>query len=69
MDNSATPLAGRTALVTGISRRRGIGYAVARKLASLGANIVIQHYQRHDDGQSIASAVPIPHGTLAAPPN
>ncbi|WP_430645103.1 SDR family oxidoreductase [Agromyces sp. GXS1127] len=42
------PLAGRTALVTGVSRRRGIGYAVATKLAELGASIVVHHFRPHD---------------------
>ncbi|WP_166996712.1 SDR family oxidoreductase [Paramicrobacterium fandaimingii] len=51
MDHTSAPLSGTTALVTGVSRRRGIGYAVSRKLASLGANIVIQHYRRHDEDQ------------------
>lgn len=42
------PLLGQTALVTGVSRRRGIGFAIAIKLASLGANLVIHHYRPHD---------------------
>lgn len=42
------PLLGKTALVTGVSRRRGIGFAVAGKLASLGASIVIHHHRPHD---------------------
>lgn len=42
------PLTNKTALVTGVSRRRGIGFAVAQKLASLGANVVIHHYRPHD---------------------
>ena len=42
------PLAGKTALVTGVSRRRGIGFAVARKLASLGASVFVQHFRLHD---------------------
>jgi 3-oxoacyl-[acyl-carrier protein] reductase len=42
------PLLGQTALVTGVSRRRGIGYAVAREFASLGASIVIHHHRPHD---------------------
>lgn len=42
------PLAGKTALVTGVSRRRGIGFAVARGLAALGANVVIHHHRAHD---------------------
>ncbi|MGI6877966.1 SDR family oxidoreductase [Microbacterium sp. gxy059] len=45
------PLRDQVALVTGVSRRRGIGYAVARKLASLGASIVIQHHRPHDADQ------------------
>lgn len=43
------PLAKKSALVTGVSRRRGIGFAVATKLASLGANIFIHHYRPHDE--------------------
>jgi NAD(P)-dependent dehydrogenase (short-subunit alcohol dehydrogenase family) len=35
----ALPLFGRTALVTGASRRRGIGFTVATSLASLGASV------------------------------
>ncbi|CAM3424707.1 3-ketoacyl-ACP reductase [Isoptericola cucumis] len=42
------PLAGRTALVTGVSRRRGIGYAVACELASRGASVFTHHYAPHD---------------------
>ena len=42
------PLAGRTAIVTGVSRRQGIGYAVARRLAALGAGVVVQHHRAHD---------------------
>ncbi|WP_084040262.1 SDR family oxidoreductase [Demequina sp. NBRC 110053] len=42
------PLAGRTALVTGVSRRRGVGFAVARRLLTDGASVAIQHYQPHD---------------------
>ncbi|WP_221620228.1 SDR family oxidoreductase [Arachnia propionica] len=43
------PLTGRTALVTGVSRRRGIGFAVATKLASLGASMFIHHHRPHDE--------------------
>ncbi|KJL19800.1 Glucose 1-dehydrogenase 2 [Microbacterium azadirachtae] len=46
--SSFLPLRGRTALVTGVSRRRGIGFAVANKLASLGANVVIHHFRPDD---------------------
>lgn len=49
--HSPRPLRGRTALVTGVSRRRGIGYAVALKLAELGAHVVIHHHREHDLAQ------------------
>jgi 3-oxoacyl-[acyl-carrier protein] reductase len=42
------PLDGRTALVTGVSRREGIGFAIATRLAMLGARIVVQGYAQAD---------------------
>jgi 3-oxoacyl-[acyl-carrier protein] reductase len=45
------PLRGRVALVTGVSRRVGIGYAVARRLAALGASLFLHHYAPHDREQ------------------
>ena len=45
------PLRGRVALVTGVSRRVGIGYAVARRLAALGASLFLHHYAPHDRDQ------------------
>ena len=44
-------LHGKTALVTGVSRRKGIGYAVAVRLAELGASVFIQHFAPHDLSQ------------------
>ncbi|MFE7133897.1 SDR family oxidoreductase [Streptomyces sp. NPDC057638] len=43
------PLRGRTALVTGASRRGGIGYAVARRLAAYGASVYLHHHVPHDE--------------------
>jgi 3-oxoacyl-[acyl-carrier protein] reductase len=45
------PLAGRTALVTGVSRPKGIGYAVALRLARLGASVAVHHFAPHDAEQ------------------
>lgn len=45
------PLAGRAALVTGVSRRAGIGYAVASRLAAMGASLVVHHHSAHDAEQ------------------
>jgi 3-oxoacyl-[acyl-carrier protein] reductase len=45
------PLAGRAALVTGVSRRAGIGYALARRLRELGADVVVQGFPPHDAAQ------------------
>ena len=45
------PLAGRTVLVTGVSRRIGIGHAIACRAAGYGASIVAHHYRPHDVSQ------------------
>src|SRR6516164_3129953 len=45
------PLRGRVAVVTGVSRRAGIGYAIARRLAALGASLFLHHYAPHDRSQ------------------
>lgn len=45
------PLHGQTALITGVSRRAGIGYGVALALADLGANVFLHHFRAHDVDQ------------------
>ncbi|WP_232022990.1 SDR family oxidoreductase [Actinomyces viscosus] len=45
------PLAGRTVLVTGVSRRVGIGHAIACRAADYGASVVAHHYRPHDASQ------------------
>jgi len=51
MTSAPASLQSKTALVTGVSRRKGIGYAVACRLAEEGANVFIQHFAPHDAQQ------------------
>ncbi len=51
MSEAGSPLAGRGALVTGVSRRAGIGPAVARRLGELGASVFVQGFTPHDASQ------------------
>src|SRR5690554_220329 len=45
------PLSGRTAVVTGVSRHQGIGFAIAARLASMGASLFVHHFAPHDAEQ------------------
>jgi 3-oxoacyl-[acyl-carrier protein] reductase len=45
------PLRGRVAVVTGVSRRIGIGHAIALRLAAAGAGLFLHHYAPHDEEQ------------------
>lgn len=51
LSQSNLPLAGRTAVITGVSRRKGIGFAIASRLANMGASLFLQHYAPHDADQ------------------
>jgi hypothetical protein len=42
------PLDGRVALVTGVSRRQGIGFAIARRLLLDGASVFVSGWEPHD---------------------
>ena len=44
----AAVLKGRVALVTGVSRRKGIGFAIAQRLATLGADVFIHSFSPYD---------------------
>jgi 3-oxoacyl-[acyl-carrier protein] reductase len=46
----------RVAVVTGVSRRQGIGFAIARRLLADGCNVVIHSWAPHDDEQAWAPA-------------
>jgi 3-oxoacyl-[acyl-carrier protein] reductase len=41
----------RVAVVTGVSRRRGIGFAIARRLLGDGLNVIIHSWAAHDAEQ------------------
>lgn len=45
------PLTGRVVVVTGVSRRVGIGHATACRAAAWGAHLVCHHYAPHDNAQ------------------
>ncbi|NYJ65251.1 NAD(P)-dependent dehydrogenase (short-subunit alcohol dehydrogenase family) [Pseudoclavibacter chungangensis] len=45
------PLRGRRVLVTGVSRRAGIGYATACRPAAYGASVFCHHHAPHDAEQ------------------
>jgi 3-oxoacyl-[acyl-carrier protein] reductase len=45
-------LAGRTALVTGVTRRAGIGAAIARELSAAGARLFVTFFRRYDEQQA-----------------
>jgi 3-oxoacyl-[acyl-carrier protein] reductase len=51
----AGDLSGRVALVTGVGRKRGIGSAVCRALASRGAGVAFSYWRDYDRGMSLAS--------------
>jgi len=44
-------MAGRVAVVTGVSRQAGIGFAIARDLLRAGANVLIHSWSAHDAAQ------------------
>ena len=46
-------LTGRVAVVTGASRRQGIGAAICRALASHGADVLFTHWQPYDQTQPL----------------
>jgi 3-oxoacyl-[acyl-carrier protein] reductase len=46
-----TSVAGKVAIVTGVSRRAGIGFAIAREFLAAGARVLVQSYARHDAEQ------------------
>jgi 3-oxoacyl-[acyl-carrier protein] reductase len=48
LESQSKPLAGRVALVTGVSRRQGIGAGLARRLLADGASVLASGWEPHD---------------------
>jgi 3-oxoacyl-[acyl-carrier protein] reductase len=44
-------LTGRVAVVTGVSRRAGIGFAIAQRLLAAGASVLVHSWSAHDAAQ------------------
>jgi enoyl-[acyl-carrier protein] reductase III len=51
----SAPLAGKVALVTGAAR--GIGRAIAQKLAQGGADVAVNYYNSHDEAESLCAEI------------
>jgi 3-oxoacyl-[acyl-carrier protein] reductase len=61
---SSGDLRGRVALVTGVGRRRGIGSAICRELASRGADVVLSYWKPYDREMPWASDEDEPEALL-----
>lgn len=48
MEHQINSLNGRVALVTGVSRRNGIGFGIAKRLASMGADLFLHSFAPFD---------------------
>src|SRR4051812_33019589 len=55
LDPTTRPLHGQVALVTGAAR--GIGRAIAHKLASEGADVAINYYNSHEQAEALCGEV------------
>ena len=51
MGSVSVDLEGRVAVVTGVSRRAAIGFAIARDLLAANARVLVHSWTPHDEGQ------------------
>jgi len=51
----SAPLTGKVALVTGAAR--GIGRAIALKLAAAGCDVAVNYYNSHDQAEAVCAEV------------
>jgi 3-oxoacyl-[acyl-carrier protein] reductase len=59
------PLAGKSAIVTGVGRRIGIGFAVSSRLIALGASLFAAHFDAHDHRQPWGADEIGPEGVIS----
>jgi enoyl-[acyl-carrier protein] reductase III len=55
MSSASAPLHGKVALVTGAAR--GIGRAIALKLAHAGADLIINYYNSHEQAEAVCAEI------------
>lgn len=60
------PPSPRVALVTGVSRRAGIGFALARRLLADGMSVLVHGFRPHDETQPWGADPAGPDGVVAA---
>lgn len=53
-------LKGKTALITGVSRRNGIGFGIAKRLAAMGADLFLHSYPSYDRKFPAIGEIPAP---------
>lgn len=57
-------LSGRVALVTGVSRKNGIGFGIAKRLASLGADLFLHSFAPYDRQFPSIGEIPPPDAII-----
>ena len=63
---SYVTLAGKVAVVTGVTRHAGLGAAIARELVEAGAAVFVTHFRRYDERQAWGVAEGEPESLLRA---